>query len=264
MSTKFNVGVPVKFPGGLNQDARDIITFWDDFLTASFGTADNCDWLETAITGGDAALMDGTNAAQETTGGWVYLRPEDTTQDGVNLTLNGEMFQIDQGYPLYFETRIYLPDVSDVALFVGLTESDLEIITGGIAGASIGFEIDASGNLYAVSGTGGSEDKADTAVDIPDGAIMKLAFFYDGDDTVTYYAAQCSVGTQGTIDEHFTNTVGTGELVLIETKKLSTAADYIPEDKMLTPTLEAVRAAGADDAAVDYVLVQQPRCQTNE
>ena len=247
-----------------NEDPRKIIRFWDDFLGYSVSaTAGTNPWLATVIGAASAATVyAGVDASQELTGGWVALTPDATAADTVNLTLQGQMFQIDQGKPLYFEARIYTPDISDIDGWVGLTGSspDTEIIAGGINDAAMGFEwTGADGILAFVTDQGGSEKTAATGDVMADGDIWKLAMYYDGADTIYFYTAECSASEAAQKSK-------SGELVCVGTRKLSTTADYCPEDKMLTPTIEAQgNPTGAcDPLCVDYVLCVQQRTQTLE
>lgn len=260
MSVKFNMGLPVKFEG-LMSDCRDVIAFFDDFIGTNISaTAELGKWLQSTNGGAigfagyaNASVMD---ASQELTGGWIALTPEATATDYVNLTVNGPAFQIDQGKPLYFETRVFVPDISDINWWIGLTGSDpdLEIIKGGISDAGIGFECIAAGALSFITAIGGNEKTAITGDTVANVDIWKLAFYYDGVDTITFYTAECSAAGH------------TGELVEVGTRKLSVSGDYCPEDKMLTPTIEAhCEGTGANDPlCVDYILCVQQRTQTLE
>lgn len=252
MSTKFNMGIPVDFEGFKHcRRPQDVIVFFDDFLGGDVSaTAELSTWLETKIGAATGvAIFDATSAEQERCGGWVSLTPEGTDNDCVNLTVNGEHFQLDQGYPIYFETRVYDPDISDTEWWVGLTESDTEIISGGIAGDAIGFECSEAGALSAVTVNGGTEEKVATGDTVANGDIWRLAFYYDGVDTIYFYTAECSASSN------------TGELVEVDTRDRATVTDDFPEDTMLTPTIE-VTANGAqtnDAVYFDYVYVCQPR-----
>ena len=72
----------------------------------------------------------------------------------------------------------------------------------------------------------------------------RCAIHYDGIDTIKFYFAQ-----------------NDDEFVEVNSLSLSKTTDYIPDDIMLTPTLEAEEETGSGSGSmyVDYVLVQQAR-----
>lgn len=265
MTARYNCGVPIQFEGFKNCNApQDVFCFFDDFIGSSHSaTADAAVWMSAQAAGaGSAAVMGDTEANggltvayQQLAGGWLTVTPSATAADGLNLVVNGESFQVDQGYPLYFETRLLEVDIDDTTWWVGLTGSppDVSVIAGGVGDAAIGFESDNAGAVSYLCATGGTEKKtAITGLTVADNDILKLAFYYDGANTITFYYAECSAKGH------------TGELLECGSYKLSTTAHYCPEDKMLTPTIEVCRAAGADVVCFDYVLCVQARCQTTE
>lgn len=255
MGSKYKYGMPVNCEGFRDATApQDVFMFFDDFIGVNSDAADLSVWKESTSNATTGAIgLDGTDTYQELTGGWLAVSPEATDSDYVNLAVNGEAFQIDQGFPLYFETKVYDPTIAHTAWWVGLCNSDVEIINGGITDAAVGFECDNAGALSFVTDLGGTEKTAVTGDTIANGDIWKLAFYYDGFDTITFYTAELGVaGTATTL---------TGELVEVGTRTLSTTADYCPEDNMMTPTIEVKNIVGsaADPVSFDYVLCVQKR-----
>ena len=255
MSSKLNYGVPISCEGFQNAMApEDVFCFFDDFIGVQSGAAELGRWKETDIGAATGVSgLDGTDTYQELTGGWISLTPEATDSDDVNLQVNGEAFQLTAGYPLYFETKLYDPDISDTGWWVGLCNTDTEIIDGGIADAGIGFECDEAGAISTITCLGGSEKKVATGDTVANGDIWRLAFYYDGDDTVTFYTGECGVaGTATTLS---------GELVSVGTKLVSTTADYVPTANMMTPTMEVKNIGGSacDAVSFDYILCVQQR-----
>jgi len=251
MSTKFNFGLPVKCEGLVGADARDVVTFWDDFLGQTTSETDNLTTWYVGAGVGTALPADGTDASQETGGGLLALTVEATASDCVSACVCGEMFQIDQGYELYFEARWMNVDVSALQTFIGLSASDTSCIAGLVNG--IGFE-GVSTVLNCVADNAGSTENVDAiaGITLEDGEWYRCAMYYDGADTVSFYWLKESLG---------------GEMAKIHEMKLSTTADYVPQDLMLTPTIEAENAAAdgsADLLYVDYVLCQQRRCRKPE
>ncbi len=242
MGSKFNMGMPVKFEGELS-DCRKVFAFWDDFLSYTGGAADTAKWLETETTG-TVTSFEGTDAEQEFTGGLVALSVSATSTDICAMTANGEHFQIDQGYPLYFECRFSITDTGFSGAFLGLAPKGIAAEAFRTpADGQIGFKPNADAMDVVTVNAGGTNTDTDL-VTIADDIWYRAAFYYDGKNTVTFYLATAD-----------------GEFEPIDELKLDVTADYVPQDKMMTPAFaNECFVTGASVLYVDYVLVQQARC----
>ena len=225
-----NTGIPVDFPGFLNpRIPKDVVVFFDDFLGAS--------WSATA----DAAVWNYTFIATQASTPTVL----DPTDEGVNMQVNGEAFHLDGGYPLYFETRVNAASIVDIDWFVGLSETDAEIITGTDSTQTnrLGFESIIGTTSFITSEA--SQTEKSTGMSITEAANdwIRLAFFWDG------------------LKVHFSvDTNDDGEFEYKGYHEASTTADYVAQAIALTPTIEAIVAAtGGTTLWVDYVLCMQQR-----
>ncbi len=242
MTVKLKFGLPLFFEGLNQADCRQVCTFWDDFLDSSMSISDEVSrWKSTLISDGTvAALLDGTDASQELSGGIVTLAVGGTVSDCSSMLVNGESFQIAIGHELYVEARWTQTDV-DISTFVGLSSSDEECIDALSNG--MGF-LTVSAALY--TSVAKSTAKLDLISGITIAALTwnRCAIHFDGIDTIKFYFAQ-----------------NDDEMVEVNSLSLTTTTDYIPDDIMLTPTLEAEEetAQGAGSMYVDYILVQQAR-----
>ncbi len=249
MTVKLKYGLPVMFEGLDGADCRQVFTFWDDFLDSSMSaTADVARWRRTLLGAGCvlAALLDGTDASQELSGGIVTLGVDGTDSATSTMAVNGESFQIATGHELYFECR-WTNTVIEVSTFVGLS-NEASGLTGDISplaalGNGLGFRTDDA--VLQTTAAKTTENK-DTITGITIAVLVwnRGAIHYDGVDTVTFYFAQ-----------------NDDELVEINSLSLSTTTDYVPGDIMLTPTIEAEETTATNAGAmyVDYVLCQQAR-----
>lgn len=223
---------------------QDVHVFFEDFRAPLIGAALATKWLWTAVSGQSATGLSafaGTDNVQALAGGILKMLSEATAVDGDNITVHGESFQIKDGYPLYFEARIQAVVIADSNLWVGLTNSDVDVIEGGVT-ESVGFEIKA-GSIYITS-SHTSEKQTDTAIDLTAAVFVRLAFFFDGVDTIHFYVD---------IDDD-------GDFVYVGSKTVSTTAEYVPENVMLTPTLEHASAGtNSPTAYADYILCAQQR-----
>lgn len=231
------------FPGiAAARIPQDVHVFFDDFYQPLIGAEKATTWLATLVGAGTTHLpLDGTDDTQALAGGILAVVASATAADGANLTAHGESFQIKDGYPLYFETRWQSVDASDINGWVGLTNSDTEIVAGGVT-ESVGFEIKLGVIYYTSSHT--TEAQTSSGLTLKDATFARLAFFFDGVDTITFYVD---------LDDD-------GGFVEVGKKTVSTTAHYVPENVMLTPTIEVINAAtGAETAYIDYILCAQQR-----
>lgn len=240
-TTKLKFGLPVHWEGMNQLDCRDVYTFWDDFLDSSIsGSVDVARWKSLVVSGTAPALLDGTDASQELAGGIVACAVGKSASDTSGLMVNGESFQIGPGHELYFEARFCVTHV-DVSCFVGLTGSDASAI------AALGYGI---GFLTVATVMATSVGKSTARIDAVGGITVtadtwyRVAFHYDGDTAITFYLAE-----------------GDEELHEVNQLHLTTDAHYIPNDIMLTPTIEAEQQGATTGGSlyVDYILCQQAR-----
>ena len=242
MTTKLKFGLPVHWEGMDQFDCRDVYTFWDDFLDSSMSVLAEIGRWKSTVSGGTTvpAIIDGTDASQELAGGIVTCAVGKTASDTSGLMVNGESCQIAAGHELYFEARFTMTHI-DVSCFVGLSDSDVSAIAA--LGNGIGFLTVAAVMSTSVAK---SSAKIDTVNGITVAALTwyRVAFHYDGGTAITFYLAE-----------------GDEELHEVNQLHLTTTADYIPDDIMLTPTIEAEQQGGSTGGSlyVDYILCQQAR-----
>lgn len=242
MSTsRLRFGLPVHAEGLSQMDCRDVYTFWDDFLGSSVSVLAELSRWKSTVDGTDTvpAFLDGTDASQELAGGIIVLSTSATDSKQSNMIANGESFQIATGHELYFEARFLVTNTA-TGCFVGLSDSDVSAIAA--LGNGIGFLTVATALKTSVAKTSANLDTL-AGITVAANTWYRVAFHYDGGTAITFYFAE-----------------GDDELREVNQLHLTTTADYIPDDIMLTPTLEAEQQGGAAAAMyVDYVLCQQAR-----
>ncbi len=240
-TSRLKFGLPVHWEGMDQFDCRDVYTFWDDFLDSSMSVlAELGRWKSTVVAGTVPALLDGTDASQELAGGIVACAVGKTASDTSGLMVNGESFQIGPGHELYFEARFCVTNTS-VSCFVGLSSSDASAIAALANG--IGFLTVATAMSTSVAKTSANID-AIAGITVAANTWYTVSFHYDGGTAITF-----RVG------------IGDAEMVEVNELHLTTTADYIPNDIMLTPTIEAEQQGGSASGSmyVDYILCQQAR-----
>jgi len=246
---KQNCGIPVDFEGFHNaRSPKDVVVFFDDFLGASFSaTADAAPWFTYLINtqATTPIILDGTDDAEDEAGGVLKLTVDNTVDEGINLQVNGEAFHLADGYPLYFEARVNAASIIDMDWFVGLSCADttMEICTDDTVD-NIGFMSTVGTMSFVATKDSGTTKSVDTGITEAADDWIRIAFFWDGIDTVTY-----------SVDEN-----DTGEFTVKGTLDADTTAHMVAQDAMMTPVIEAIVAAtGGTYLYVDYVLCMQTR-----
>lgn len=241
---KFNSSIPVNMEGYQGATCFDAITFFDDFLGMSISATDDTNIWEFTDNdaGGTTLISNGTAGTQNTTGGMVALTTGATASDSVVLHVCGEHFQILAGYPLHFRSRFLIPDIDAQNSFIGLTTTVADPIEDENDNI-LGFEV-LIGELNCIANNGGTQKTVDTGLTLAQDTWYNCAIDYDGVDSV-----------------RFLFSAGANPLAQVAVLTLSTAADVVPDNLTLTPTIEneAVGAA-AEILYVDYVFCQQKRC----
>ncbi len=236
------------FPGiAAARVPQDLTVFFDDFHGASWSsTANAAVWNQTLVEtqATVAACLEATDEAEDEAGGVLNLVTDATVDEGINLQVNGEAFHMADGYPLYFETRINVGDISNLDCFIGLCVTDPEIFTGG-ASDRVGFELNEA-TLSALSENTTNEKSVDTGITETDDDWIRLAFFWDGVNELHFWV---DTNDDGNFD------------TFVCTLKADVTLDYVVQDKMMTPTIEGITGATAtaEKMYVDYVLCVQTR-----
>ena len=199
----------------------------EDFFTGSTEdghkfseTADKADWLLTVIDGGsDEGEV--CNVADDAHGGILTITTNDAAVDSCELQLNGEPFALVVGKPLRWGIKLAINDVDKADWFVGLAITDTAILAGGVTDR-VGFECLHDGNIDALVEQDGTENIADTGVNIADGSLATfdakahvLEFVWDGVDTITFI-----------VDGVVTNTMTDNGTTIV-----------IPDDEAMTPSI---------------------------
>lgn len=250
MAVLDRAGILVKFPGFVTGQApQDVVCFYDDFLGASWSSSpDAAVWYNSlVVAAGTIACKDAGDPATQAyyAGGILSITTVASADDGDTFQVNGEQFHIEEnsGLPLYFEARVAVGDVSNTDMCVGLSYTDAEILTTGPNDAVL-FELE-SGTWKFTTAKDSTEKNTNTAITEADNQFIRVAFYFDGRDTITAYV-------DGDDD---------GEFELFATRTVSTTADYVPENEMMTPTISVITGTtgSAEEGMVDYVLCVQER-----
>lgn len=234
--------------GIMNQKSpANLLEFEDHFThgglsTGKFSeTPGSGDWTKTSTDGG----VDGNDICaiqSDGPGGILQLTSNDGNGDQEEIQLYSECFKPAVGKVLYYETSLAILDVDKCDWFAGLAILDGDIL-GGVTDR-IGFECQHDGNIDAVLEQDSTEYSEDTTSDIGDCATLsvfgtnkvKLAFYWDGIDTVKYY-----------VDGVLTNTFTDNGVAIV-----------VPDDETLSPAFQIHTDDGAGAVQtmwIDYIYI---------
>ena len=221
--------------------------FFDDFLAISAGTEATVDGNMASTFGGQAWLADvgGTNDAitlvKEEPGGVVEIHTGDTDDDTTTLTAANSTFQLDaaSARKIWFETRIKVDVMTDLAIFVGLASVDEAIVTDAVGDDwtdAVGFYINegaASQDIQLLTAVGNTETSTSLSTDLGNSYVI-LGFYYDGTQVHAY--------VNGVL-------------------KASTSSNLPADATTILPTISASTrdGGGGDNLYCDYVRVCMER-----
>lgn len=171
----------------------DVIQFNDDFVKGP-GTDTAFDasgqWTITRVQTGSGSS---TVTRADAVGGQLLITTDDAENDGINMQLIGECFELTADQRLYFGAfGVNLNDATQSDLFLGLSITDTDILGG--TTDSIGFrKVDGSTTLTYLLEKNSTETTG-TATTLVDNTAVDLEFFWDGTlTTLEYFVNGASV-----------------------------------------------------------------------
>jgi hypothetical protein len=254
---------------GIQREGKPLqraVTHFDDFIvggfkadaglsmetdpSSKFGTVANAGEWFLSLTG------TGTNIISDAgPNGILTMTTGATENDSNEMQLNGESFKLATGKRLIFEVRAKFEDVSLSNWFIGLAETEVNVIDG--VTDYIGFysNIDANAQ-YGVAKNGsaavqGSKTAASTTQDGETNGDTGVALV---DDTFNVFRFECN----GLKAKFFVDGAYIATLNAIEDSS-GNSQDF-PDDISVTPTLAIQNdSAAAEKMEVDYILVAADR-----
>jgi hypothetical protein len=172
----------------------------------------------------------------DTVGGEVALTSTATTDnDGASIQGN-EIFAVDTGKDIFFQTRIKCNDADQTDICVGLTVNFATNPEAMLTAADrIVFQVDdGDASILCKTEKNGTETSTDSGVDLADNTYVVLGFSVNGTGSVTFYIN----GKQ--VAQHTTN---------------------IPDDENLALAAMSISgsASGTRATTLDYIMGAQTR-----
>lgn len=197
------------------------------------------DWVITTTEGGSGSAVE---TCIDFINGVLLVGNDNAAGDSDELVWAYRTFCIAKSFPLYFEMRLKLTDVSLQVFWAGLVD-----YTGGYFGGSVfnGVYFLWSGTvLYAVVESANVATAHALTVDLADLTWVRLGIHWDGDSTVRFFVFDDSVTPQICSDQYFVTT-----------------GYPIPDTILLAPGFGIQNIdAYAEAVYVDYLKCVQRRC----
>ncbi|MDP6880084.1 MAG: hypothetical protein QGF15_04380 [Alteromonas macleodii] len=202
----------------------DYVTFMDDFTGIALDTTN--DWTVVKDSSATAAL--GADAES----GTLVLTSQATTDDDGSSVQGNEIFAVESGRDIWFETRIKVGDSegSAIDLCVGLTVNFATNPEAMLTAADrIVFQVDdGDTNIDCITEKDGTATTTDSGVDIADDTYVKLGFHVTDDAKVEFFVNRNLVATHtDNIPDDENMTIGAMELSGSATGTKSATIDYL-------------------------------------
>jgi hypothetical protein len=175
----------------------DVVKWIDDFVAGVGADAqfDNF-WTVTRVETGLGG--ESTVARTDQSGGALLITTDNAENDGINMQLLGESFELSTDQVIYFGAfGVKMSDATQSDLFIGLAITDTDIL-GGVTD-SIGFrKVDASAAVSFLVEKDSTETTA-TAYTAANDTAADMEFLYDGrSGTLEAFVNGASIGTVAT------------------------------------------------------------------
>lgn len=177
----------------------DHVVYFNDFLMAQDYAGG--DWVVTETDSGATEAL----AADELNGALLITNTAGAT-DVVQLQSAEEWFKLSSGKRAWFETKLKLSEVTEIAAFVGFCTTDTTVIAG--TTDSVGFRtVDGSAALTSLTEDNTTET-TNTVATLVDATYVTLGFYWDGISRVYFFVNRSLKAT------HSTNIEQTNKLAL--------------------------------------------------
>lgn len=264
------------------------VVFFEDFIdTASPAAtttggkfdvaADTSVWLVTEVDGGTGQTetvigipIDGA-AGASAEGGWGAFTTCNADNDGLSAQVNGEAFKLAVGYPLWFEAKWAVEDVSESEIFVGLAISTTDAYGtagAGTTGGHVGFVMKGAGTTteliyFNVMESTKTLVQTSTAISFVDGSITtfetanvvhRCGFYWDGEDTITPYVDGVAITAAAV------STLTAAQLVTAGKIAAGNVSADIPDGVCMSPAFSIMTQGNTSETIwMDYIAVAQGR-----
>ncbi len=160
------------------------------------------DPVEYAITVVEVGAGNSTAVLTNSAGGAMLMTAAANENDGVQIQLNGESFQLNAGYPCYFGISLQAGDVDQSDFIVGLCITDTTLL-GGMTDGAYFRSVDGAATVQFILEKDSTETSSSIAT-MTDATDITLEFYWDGTN-ITAYVDGVQAAQIATTDTNFPN-----------------------------------------------------------
>lgn len=173
----------------------------EDFVAWSTDdtTGDPVEYTMTVV---EVGAGDSTAALTNAVGGAMIMTAAANENDGVQIQLDGESYQLNASYPCYFGIKLQAGDVVQSDFLAGLCITDTTLITAMSDGAYF-RSIDGAATVQFVLEKDSTETSNSVAT-MTDATSVTLEFYWDGTN-ITAYVDGVQAAQVATTDTNFPN-----------------------------------------------------------
>jgi len=223
---------------------KSTMRYFNDFLTAMgpyvhaavgefCATENNGAWHVTLV---GSPTTETIVIADDGLGGILVLTTDGTNGDTINCAMNGSMWKMAVGTPLFFEARVAVNTVAVHNWFIGLTDSATDAYADPSTDA-VGFRMDHDSLIDYLSEESGSQTTASTAVVPVGSAYNKVAFLWDGIDTLSFFVDDVFIASIDLTDDDICDDVALTPTIVIDAGDAAAvlSVDYLDVRNAITP-----------------------------
>lgn len=206
----------------------NVVKYLEDFERSPLSAADSpLGWTVTLV---EAGAGESTITCPDEVGGALLLTTDANENDGMNLQLDGESFELTSGQrAVYFGVRVKANEAAQSDWLAGLCITDTDLL-GGMTDGVYFEKLDGSTGISAVTEKDSTETQTDSLATFAADTYIELEFYWTSGQ-VKFYIDGVLVAT------HTTN---------------------IPDDEQLTPSLQFLAgSAGAKTLTWDWIRAIQ-------
>lgn len=206
----------------------DVIKYLNDFVGGHAHTTDGLlGWVITLV---EAGAGESTVTIPDVVGGALLLTTDAADNDGINLQLDGESYELTTDQKLtYFGIRLRSGEATQSDFLVGLCITDTDLL-GGMTDGVYFRKVDASTSVSVVTAKDSSETETTGVLTFAADTDYTLEFFFDGSSV-----------------EFFVDGVSVARHTLT-----------IPDDEALTPSIHFLSGnAAVETMQIDWIRAIQ-------
>lgn len=217
---------------------RGFVELYEDFLVDN-GSASSC---LTENTTGTSASED----IHDKHGGWWRFASGGNDDEGISLA--GELaWEVDEGYPLIFETRLFTDNAGKSSIFVGMNDAVNDtVVVMDEDGSVVATATDCVGFLLE-----GEQDETWGTIAVDSGTATSISYLTDAtdaaDDTIQTLRMELNPNDSGTAEFYID-----GQLV-------GTRTSFFDSSIVYCPILSSDDRATSYNPTFDYLYVSAPR-----